>query len=573
MADSVTESEGVDAPPNEASAEPSDSGAPEETVDDAAPEDTVTDGSPEDTADHAAPEDTVHDGASDESEDVALDVPSEDLVSTVERDLAIAAIVAAAPPAPALPPAAPTHAPVDQQTAQYAWVAPAAPRPKRRPMWMGLAAGTALVALIAASLVLIAPGTSVAGVGIGGLTQGAAAGALQQRLDDTTIVLTGDGGGAVVTGADLGATVDADKLAKEAFASKPMWNPTRWFSASVDAPVRVDPAKAAAALQKAAPKLSVAPVDAALAYDAATATYVTTPGKQGTGVDVTAVQAALQKAYDSGQTRVEVKPALSPVAPATTTEAVASTAKSLNTILGTAGFYVGKVRAVPVDRATAAAWLSVTRNPDGSYHVTADKDAIQTVVETLSTKIDRTAVNATVITDSQGKVLKTLKAGAAGWILGDTSTVAADYATQLANGQAAYALPVAVQEFTTTKLARRIEVNITQQHAYLYENGKVVYSYPISSGLVGHDTNLGHFRIYAKVALQDMGDPKLIKADYFTPNVPWISYFDADEALHGAYWHHNFGHRMSHGCVNMPIPAAKLVYTWAPIGTEVWVHM
>jgi lipoprotein-anchoring transpeptidase ErfK/SrfK len=564
MADSVTESEGVDAPQNAASAEPSDSGAPEETVDDAAPEDI---------ADHAAPEETVHDGASDESEDVALDVPSEDLVSTVERDLAIAAIVAAAPPAPALPPAAPTHASADQQTAQYAWVAPAAPRPKRRPMWMGLAAGTALVALIAASLVLIAPGTSVAGVGIGGLTQGAAAGALQQRLDDTTIVLTGDGGGAVVTGADLGATVDADKLAKEAFASKPMWNPTRWLSASVDAPVRVDPAKAAAALQKAAPKLSVAPVDAALAYDAATATYVTTPGKQGTGVDVTAVQAALQKAYDSGQTRVEVKPALSPVAPATTTEAVASTAKSLNTILGTAGFYVGKVRAVPVDRATAAAWLSVTRNPDGSYHVTADKDAIQTVVETLPTKIDRTAVNATVITDSQGKVLKTLKAGAAGWILGDTSTVAADYATQLANGKAAYALPVAVQEFTTTKLARRIEVNITQQHAYLYENGKVVYSYPISSGLVGHDTNLGHYRIYAKVALQDMGDPKLIKADYFTPNVPWISYFDGDEALHGAYWHHNFGHRMSHGCVNMPIPAAKLVYTWAPIGTEVWVHM
>ncbi len=70
-----------------------------------------------------------------------------------------------------------------------------------------------------------------------------------------------------------------------------------------------------------------------------------------------------------------------------------------------------------------------------------------------------------------------------------------------------------------------------------------------------------------------MGNPDLTKApNYYTPNVPNISYFDGDEALHGAYWHHNFGHRMSHGCVNMPLDAAALVYDWAPIGTEVWVH-
>ena len=51
-----------------------------------------------------------------------------------------------------------------------------------------------------------------------------------------------------------------------------------------------------------------------------------------------------------------------------------------------------------------------------------------------------------------------------------------------------------------------------------------------------------------------------------------MSYFNGDEAFHSAYWHNNFGNRMSHGCVNMPIPEAKFVYEWAPIGTEVWVH-
>ncbi len=41
-------------------------------------------------------------------------------------------------------------------------------------------------------------------------------------------------------------------------------------------------------------------------------------------------------------------------------------------------------------------------------------------------------------------------------------------------------------------------------------------------------------------------------------------YFNGDEALHGAYWHNNFGNRMSHGCVNMPIDVAEFVYDWAP---------
>ncbi len=50
-------------------------------------------------------------------------------------------------------------------------------------------------------------------------------------------------------------------------------------------------------------------------------------------------------------------------------------------------------------------------------------------------------------------------------------------------------------------------------------------------------------------------------------------YFNLDaEALHGAYWHNNFGHKMSHGCVNLPLYFATWLYGWAPLGTEVWVH-
>jgi lipoprotein-anchoring transpeptidase ErfK/SrfK len=43
-------------------------------------------------------------------------------------------------------------------------------------------------------------------------------------------------------------------------------------------------------------------------------------------------------------------------------------------------------------------------------------------------------------------------------------------------------------------------------------------------------------------------------------------------AIHGAYWHANFGIPTSHGCTNMSIPESKALYSWAPLGTRVIVQ-
>jgi lipoprotein-anchoring transpeptidase ErfK/SrfK len=49
-------------------------------------------------------------------------------------------------------------------------------------------------------------------------------------------------------------------------------------------------------------------------------------------------------------------------------------------------------------------------------------------------------------------------------------------------------------------------------------------------------------------------------------------YFYRGYAIHGTYWHNNFGRPMSHGCVNMRTGDAAWVYNWAPIGTPVVTH-
>jgi lipoprotein-anchoring transpeptidase ErfK/SrfK len=60
---------------------------------------------------------------------------------------------------------------------------------------------------------------------------------------------------------------------------------------------------------------------------------------------------------------------------------------------------------------------------------------------------------------------------------------------------------------------------------------------------------------------------------YYLPDVPHVMYFyTGGYAIHGTYWHSNFGYPMSHGCVNLSESAAAWVYNWSPVGTPIWIH-
>jgi hypothetical protein len=62
-----------------------------------------------------------------------------------------------------------------------------------------------------------------------------------------------------------------------------------------------------------------------------------------------------------------------------------------------------------------------------------------------------------------------------------------------------------------------------------------------------------------------MGDGQLTSDvnAYELPGVPWTMVFHkTGVALHGTYWHDNFGARMSHGCVNLRSVDAKWLFRW-----------
>jgi lipoprotein-anchoring transpeptidase ErfK/SrfK len=110
-------------------------------------------------------------------------------------------------------------------------------------------------------------------------------------------------------------------------------------------------------------------------------------------------------------------------------------------------------------------------------------------------------------------------------------------------------------------------VDLSEQRIYAFVNKKQVFSARVSTGTSRYPTVRGRFRVYAKYRSTRMRGP-----GYDMPNVPYTMYFYRGYAIHGAYWHNNFGRRMSHGCVNMKVSQAKWLYNWAPKGTLVVVR-
>ncbi|TDN87700.1 L,D-transpeptidase family protein [Microbacterium sp. BK668] len=467
---------------------------------------------------------------------------------------------------------------VETAPPEYEW-APTEPAPKKRHLWLwiGIPVAAVAVGVGVTSLFLIAPGTSIAGVPVGGLTPGAAAEAVQRQLDVTTIVLTGPGGDAEITGDELGATIDAKALADEAFAAHPAWNLTAWNPEATEVVVTLDPETATEALRAAVPSMYTDPTNATIAFDGASATYVVGPAVDGSGIDVASVQTALTDAFASGETTVDLAATMAAVPAEGTTSVAQATAGILNGMLDTAGFYVGEERTVPIDRATFASWLTVTPAERGTFAISADANAIQPMVDGLAGAVNRAPVDSTTIVNSSGRVLSTPTEGVVGRELGATDGIAKSFAEQIGAGNAAYALPVTEVPFTTTSLARMLEVDLSEQRLYVKENGNVVDSWPISSGTGSTPTYTGRYTIGYKTSVQTMNGYDRdaagnITGTYSTPNVRWPMYFNGGQAFHGVYWHNNFGRTMSHGCVGMPEWRAQWIYNWAPSGTDVYIH-
>ena len=106
-----------------------------------------------------------------------------------------------------------------------------------------------------------------------------------------------------------------------------------------------------------------------------------------------------------------------------------------------------------------------------------------------------------------------------------------------------------------------VEINLTAQHLFLYKEGKLVIESDFVSGNVarGFDTPTGAYGI-----TYTQKDATLRGENYETPVSYWMP-FAGNVGMHDAYWRSSFGGSIyktagSHGCINLPPSAAKVIF-------------
>lgn len=122
---------------------------------------------------------------------------------------------------------------------------------------------------------------------------------------------------------------------------------------------------------------------------------------------------------------------------------------------------------------------------------------------------------------------------------------------------------------------KSILIDRSSQMLYAYEGDELFMRASVSTGLKTTPTPRGIFVIFKKQPSRYMQGPlPFISEKYFDlPGVPWTMYFTAEgAAIHGTYWHANFGRPWSNGCINLPTATAETLYRWAPVGTMVTVR-
>ena len=126
------------------------------------------------------------------------------------------------------------------------------------------------------------------------------------------------------------------------------------------------------------------------------------------------------------------------------------------------------------------------------------------------------------------------------------------------------------------KTSKRIDISLKDQSLTYYDGAMLIATFKISSGLWYTPTKPGTYSVIEKFPVHEFKGFNLDGTPYDLPNTKYNLLFHRESGggnlyIHGAYWHHNFGHPMSHGCINASYADMELLYPWADIGTIVTI--
>ena len=440
------------------------------------------------------------------------------------------------------------------------------------------------------------PGTSVAGTSVAGMTRDQVIAAVNERADAATVTLTVEGKTTEASLNEAGITVQADETADAAMkgsTSFPAFVSALFSERDVEPVVTVSEESVKKLAAAANSMLTSDVKDAAVIVAEDGESFTFTPSQKGNGVSTEDVASAVKQA-GATLTSVTQDVSVREMEPSITTENAEAAAEKANALLETSIEISDGIDTFTAKRSDKVQWVEFLTKADGSL----DTPSISIVkvadwVNALAAKTDVKPENRVDNVDSEGNVLTVAREGKKGLKTNNTEQITKDVVAAMTDGKAYEGLfhyddvepgseTKHVAEGTENLVYQAaegekwVDINLTDASVTAYVGGKVAggpfYMVP---GAPDTPTVTGTFHVYLKYDVQTMRGENADGSKYETEGVPWVTYFTGSYAMHGAPWRSSFGwsgYGGSHGCVNMPVDAAKFIYDWTDMGDTVVVH-
>ena len=457
--------------------------------------------------------------------------------------------------------------------------------PKKKWQVIALYVGAALALLLAVVLLFalvvngrVLPGTTVAGNSLGFSNKEEARRIVEEQLqnyEESALAIIVDGQSSQRLLSELGLAIDHARTLEDLEERSFSWDGGNPFVAAgqvfspeaVRAVVTIDKDKSLAAIEQLTASQTTPPVDAQLIIEEGIVSVI--PESMGQGFDASLVQAML----------VNHVAELDPSALVLTSGVLepTTTALDLETVRRQAEAFVAE----PIVLSAAGKTLRVKAKEIGTW-LTMDsaQPALASVDQAINKTIARFAEQ--VDTKLQAKIVVAgtdfvVNEGQAGTGI-DQAAALQKVQQNILSANPARTLELAVTTLEptvkeiglagapSTGQGKEIVIVLSEQRLYAWESGTLANTSLVSTGLPGYDTPVGTFATFNHIKDHTMAGP-----GYYLPHVPNSMYFVGLIALHGAYWHNDFGQVKSHGCVNLPLDFAEWLFNWTPFGTTVRV--
>ncbi len=322
------------------------------------------------------------------------------------------------------------------------------------------------------------------------------------------------------------------------------------------------------------PTLMIEPSDATVEFDGEN--YVLNPGEIGTKVQEDVFYACLNDAIMNLKPQLSLEEAGCYVAQNVSADdpAIVQCVETLNLYSHAQITYQiwDQTESCPAE--TIRSWLSIGEG----FEVVIDSDLVRDYIDTLGDKYNTYGTTRS-FTTTGGNTVEITK-GDYGWRMNRADTTE-ELIAAVKEGGSHEMTPLWLQEANSRSSQdwgnTYVEINLSAQHLYFYKDGALVVESDFVSGNMskGYDTPGGIYSLKYKQS------PAVLRGDiqpdgsygYESPVTYWMP-FNGGVGMHDASWRSTFGGNIylsngSHGCINLPISAAKKIYENISSGTPV----